>query len=127
MLDKLAKNIVIFFSTVILLTCTIISMFFIATVKNFDENVMIKLTTSVGLICYLAIDFIIVFGIKKLEDKVKISKKIKKAVLIIAICIYAGVSVYWVRTSNVPPVDDSKSVNNLAISFVNRRYWCNKK
>lgn len=121
MLDKLAKNIVVFFSTVILLTCTIISMFFIATVKNFDENVMIKLTTSVGLICYLAIDFIIVFGIKKLEDKVKISKKIKKAVLIIAICIYAGVSVYWVRTSNVPPVDDSKSVNNLAISFVNRR------
>ena len=120
MLDKLAKNIVVFFSTVILLTCTIISMFFIATVKNFDENVMIKLTTSVGLICYL--DFIIVFGIKKLEDKVKISKKIKKAVLIIAICIYAGVSVYWVRTSNVPPVDDSKSVNNLAISFVNRRY-----
>ena len=127
MLDILAKNIVVFFSTVILLTCTIISMFFIATVKNFDENVMIKLTTSVGLICYLAIDFIIVFGIKKLEDKVKISKKIKKAVLIIAICIYAGVSVYWVRTSNVPPVDDSKSVNNLAISFVNRRYWCNKK
>lgn len=127
MLDKLAKNIVVFFSTVILLTCTIISMFFIATVKNFDENVMIKLTTSVGLICYLAIDFIIVFGIKKLEDKVKISKKIKKAVLIIAICIYAGVSVYWVRTSNIPPVDDSKSVNNLAISFVNRRYWCNKK
>ncbi|MFQ9298173.1 MAG: hypothetical protein ACLR4X_07095 [Clostridia bacterium] len=122
MLDKLAKNIVVFFSTVILLTCTIISMFFIATVKNFDENVMIKLTTSVGLICYLAIDFIIVFVIKKLEDKVKISKKIKKAVLIIAICIYAGVSVYWVRTSNVPPVDDSKSVNNLAISFVNRRY-----
>ena len=122
MLDKLAKNIVVFFSTVILLTCTIISMFFIATFKNFDENVMIKLTTSVGLICYLAIDFIIVFGIKKLEDKVKISKKIKKAVLIIAICIYAGVSVYWVRTSNVPPVDDSKSVNNLAISFVNRRY-----
>ncbi|MEI3392199.1 MAG: hypothetical protein V8R39_03810 [Clostridia bacterium] len=122
MLDKLAKNIVVFFSTVILLTCTIISMFFIATVKNFDENVMIKLTTSVGLICYLAIDFIIVFGIKKLEDKVKISKKIKKAVLIIAICIYAGVSVYWVRTSNIPPVDDSKSVNNLAISFVNRRY-----
>lgn len=122
MLDKLAKNIVVFFSTVILLTCTIISMFFIATVKNFDENVMIKLTTSVGLICYLAIDFIIVFGIKKLEDKVKISKKIKKAVLIIAICIYAGVSAYWVRTSNVPPVDDSKSVNNLAISFVNRRY-----
>ncbi len=122
MLDKLAKNIVVFFSTVILLTCTIISMFFIATVKNFDENVMIKLTTSVGLICYLAIDFIIVFGIKKLEDKVKISKKIKKAVLIIAICIYAGVSVYWVRTSNVPPVDDSKSVNNLAISFVNRGY-----
>ena len=97
-------------------------MFFIATVKNFDENVMIKLTTSVGLICYLAIDFIIVFVIKKLEDKKKISKKIKKAVLIIAICIYAGVSVYWVRTSNVPPVDDSKSVNNLAISFVNRRY-----
>ena len=127
MLDKLAKNIVVFFSTVILLTCTIISMFFIATVKNFDENVMIKLTTSVGLICYLAIDFIIVFGIKKLEDKVKISKKIKKAVLIIAICIYAGVSVYWVGTSNIPPVDDSKSVNNLAISFVNRRYWCNKK
>lgn len=127
MLDKLAKNIVVFFSTVILLTCTIISMFFIATVKNFDENVMIKLTTSVGLICYLAIDFIIVFVIKKLEDKVKISKKIKKAVLIIAICIYAGVSVYWVRTSNIPPVDDSKSVNNLAISFVNRRYWCNKK
>ena len=122
MLDKLAKNIVVFFSTVILLTCTIISMFFIATVKNFDENVMIKLTTSVGLICYLVIDFIIVFGIKKLEDKVKISKKIKKAVLIIAICIYAGVSVYWVRTSNIPPVDDSKSVNNLAISFVNRRY-----
>lgn len=122
MLDKLAKNIVVFFSTVILLTCTIISMFFIATVKNFDENVMIKLTTSVGLICYLAIDFIIVFVIKKLEDKVKISKKIKKAVLIIAICIYAGVSVYWVRTSNIPPVDDSKSVNNLAISFVNRRY-----
>ena len=122
MLDKLAKNIVVFFSTVILLTCTIISMFFIATVKNFDENVMIKLTTSVGLICYLAIDFIIVFGIKKLEDKVKISKKIKEAVLIIAICIYAGVSVYWVRTSNIPPVDDSKSVNNLAISFVNRRY-----
>ena len=127
MLDKLAKNIVVFFSTVILLTCTIISMFFIATVKNFDENVMIKLTTSVGLICYLVIDFIIVFGIKKLEDKVKISKKIKKAVLIIAICIYAGVSVYWVGTSNIPPVDDSKSVNNLAISFVNRRYWCNKK
>ena len=127
MVNKLAKNIVAFFSIVILAVLTIGSMFFITTVKNFNENVMINLTTSIGLILYLVIGAIIILCSKTIEEKLNKSKSLKKIILITAICIYAIISIYWVNISNVPPVDDSKSVNDLAISFANRKYGRNKK
>ena len=71
MINKLAKNIVAIFSIVILAVFTVMSLFYVVTVKNFDENVLINLTTSVGLLIYIAIDLIILFILKKL-------KKIKK-------------------------------------------------
>lgn len=127
MIDKLAKRIVTFFSIILLTICVITSLVYITTVKNFSENVIINLTTGIGLITYLAIDLFLIFVIKKIEDKVKISKKIKILIIALLIIVYGIISAYWVNMSNVPPVDDSKSVNDLAVSFVNRRRRSYKK
>lgn len=126
MINKLAKNIVAIFSIVILAVFTVMSLFYVVTVKNFDENVLINLTTSVGLLIYIAIDLIILFILKRLKKINKISKKVKIACVIGAVIIYLMCSIYWVKNSNVVPVDDSKSVNDLAVSFAKRRHGKNK-
>lgn len=126
MINKLAKNIVAIFSIVILAVFTVMSLFYVVTVKNFDENVLINLTTSVGLLIYIAIDLIILFMLKKLKKINKISKKVKIACVIGAVIIYLMCSIYWVKNSNVVPVDDSKSVNDLAVSFAKRRHGKDK-
>ena len=126
MINKLAKNIVAIFSIVILAVFTVMSLFYVVTVKNFDENVLINLTTSVGLLIYIAIDLIILFILKKLKKTDKISKKAKIACVVGAVIIYLVCSIYWVKNSNVVPVDDSKSVNDLAVSFAKRRHGKNK-
>ena len=126
MINKLAKNIVAIFSIVILAVFTVMSLFYVVTVKNFDENVLINLTTSVGLLIYIAIDLIILFILKKLKKTDKISKKAKIACVVGAVIIYLVCSIYWVKNSNVVPVDDSKSVNDLAVSFAKRRYGKDK-
>lgn len=126
MINKLAKNIVAIFSIVILAVFTVMSLFYVVTVKNFDENVLINLTTSVGLLIYIAIDLIILFILKRLKKINKISKKVKIACVIGAVIIYLMCSIYWVKNSNVVPVDDSKSVNDLAVSFAKRRHGKDK-
>lgn len=126
MINKLAKNIVAIFSIVILAVFTVMSLFYVVTVKNFDENVIINLTTSVGLLIYIAIDLIILFILKKLKKINKISKKAKIACVIGAVIIYLACSIYWVKNSSVVPVDDSKSVNDLAVSFAKRRHGKDK-
>lgn len=126
MINKLAKNIVAIFSIVILAVFTVMSLFYVVTVKNFDENVLINLTTSVGLLIYIAIDLIILFILKRLKKINKISKKVKIACVIGAVIIYLMCSIYWVKNSNIVPVDDSKSVNDLAVSLAKRRHGKDK-
>lgn len=126
-IDKLAKNIVAIVSTVILSVFVIISLLYITTVKNFSENVLINLTTGLELIIYLAIDFVIIILIKAIEKKVMLSNKIKLVAIATAIIFYSIVSLLWVNSSNIQPVDDSGTVNDLAICFAKRRYGNNKK
>ena len=126
-IDKLAKNIVVIVSTVILSVFVIISLLYITTVKNFSENVLINLTTGLELIIYLAIDFIIIILIKAIERKEMLSNKIKLVAIATAIIFYSIISLLWVNSSNIQPVDDSGAVNYLAICFAKRRYGNNKK
>jgi uncharacterized membrane protein len=123
MLNKLAKNIVAIISIAILAVFIIMSLLYIVTVKNFFENVFINLTTSVGLFVYLVIDLLFIIILKLVSLKVNKNKKIKiiEKVLIGAfLIIYTIISINWIKNSNIEPIDDSKSVNDLAVSFANR-------
>lgn len=125
MLNQLAKNVVAMISIIILVIFTIMSLFYNVTVKNFFENVFIHLTTSVGLFVYLTIDVFLILGLKILNSKTKnykYKKIIEKVLIIVFLIIYVAISIGWIQNSNIEPVDDSKSVNNLAVSFANRRY-----
>lgn len=124
MLNKIAKNTVAIISIIILAVFTIMSLFYVTTVKNFNENVFINLTTSIGLLIYLVIDVVLVLLLKIINTKIKKNRKTKIIKIgLVAACmiVYMGVSINWIHQSKVEPVDDSKSVNNLAISFANRR------
>ncbi len=120
MINKIAKNVVAIISIIILAILTLMSLMYVSVVKNFFENVFINLTTSVGLFVYIAIDFIILSILKKVKD-IKISKKVKLVCIIGAIIIYFLCSMYWVKNATVVPIDDSKSVNDLAVCFAKRR------
>lgn len=125
MLNKLTKNIIAIISIIILAILTIMSLLYVVTVKNFAENVFINLTTSIGLFIYLIIDFLLIIILKILNLKIKKNKKtriIEKVLIGALIIIYAIISINWIRNSNIKPIDDSKSVNDLAVSFANRRY-----
>lgn len=120
MWNKLAKNVVAIISIIILIVFTIMSLIYIVTVKNFFENVFINLTTSIGLFVYLAIDALFIILLKLLNLNDKKDKKyeiIKRTLLLVAIIIYAIISMNWIKNSNIVPVDDSKSVNDLAVSL----------
>lgn len=125
MLNKLAKNIIEIISIIILTILTIMSLLYVVTVKNFAENVFINLTTSIGLFIYLIIDFLFIIILKILSFKIKKNKKtkiIEKILIGAFIIIYTLISINWIRNSKIEPIDDSKSVNDLAVSFANRRY-----
>lgn len=128
MLNKLAKNIIEIISIIILTILTIMSLLYVVTVKNFAENVFINLTTSIGLFIYLIIDFLFIIILKILSFKIKKNKKtkiIEKILIGAFIIIYTLISINWIRNSKIEPIDDSKSVNDLAVSFANRRYGKN--
>ena len=65
--------------------------------------------------------------IKAIERKVMLSNKIKLVAIATAIIFYSIISLLWVNSSNIQPVDDSGAVNYLAICFAKRRYGNNKK
>lgn len=121
MLNKLAKNTIAVIAIIILIVFTIMSLFYIVTVKNYFENVFIDLTTSLGLFKYLLIDIVLLILLKILDLKLsKDNKKVeiaKKILLIVSLIIYAFVSISWIKSSTIEPIDDSKSVNDLAIKF----------
>ena len=119
MFNKIAKNIVAIISIIILAILAIMSILYVSTVKNFYENVFINLTTSIGLFFYILIDLGIIIISKLFNEKIKVSNIIKKAALILCILIYTIVSVKWVNNSTNEPIDDSKCVNDLAVSFAN--------
>lgn len=128
MLNKLAKNIIAIISIIILTILTIMSLLYVVTVKNFAENVFINLTTSIGLFIYLIIDLLFIIILKILSLKIKKNKKtkiIEKVLIGVFIIIYTLISINWIRNSNIEPIDDSKSVNDLAVSFANRKYGKN--
>ena len=126
MLNKLAKNIIAIIAIIILIVFTIMSLFYIVTVKNYFENVFIDLTTSIGLFKYLLIDIVLLLLLKILDLKLpKNNKKIeiaKKILLIASLIIYTFVSINWIKGSTIKPIDDSKSVNDLAIKFAERDF-----
>ena len=113
-MENLAKKVVSILSIIILTAFTICNVFFIVTVTNFAENVFIEYTISVSLVISLVIDIILVCLFKLLNGHTKINKKI---VVICSIIIYMITSIIWINTSNVEPIDDSKSVNDLAIEL----------
>ena len=97
MLNKLAKNIIAIIAIIILIVFTIMSLFYIVTVKNYFENVFIDLTTSIGLFKYLLIDIVLLLLLKILDLKLpKNNKKIeiaKKILLIASLIIYTFISI----------------------------------
>lgn len=126
MSEKLAKDIVTIVSIVIFGICLIINLFYISLVADSNENVVTNLTTGIELVTYLAIDFGIIVLLEKIEKKVKIPKKIKVILVVIAVTFYALISLCWVKSSNIPPASDSECVNILAIAWVKRRCRRNK-
>lgn len=129
-MNELAKKIITIISIIILAIFTIMSLFQIAIVKNFFENVYISMTTSIGLIIYLTIDFIFIILLKIFQEKINKNKKskiIKIALMVIAIISYAIISFGWVNNSEIVPVDDSQCVNELAVKLAERRYRIYKK
>lgn len=119
MVEKIAKNIVAIVSIIILAILTLMSLLYVSTVKNFFENVFINLTTSIGLAIYLLIGFVIIILSKFISSKINVTKVTKKIILVACIIAYTMVSIKWVNNSTNEPIDDSKSVNNLAICFAN--------
>lgn len=117
MIDKLAKNIVLVVSTIILTIFVAINILYVTIVKNQAENVFMNLSTSLELIMYFAIDIALVILFKFVQENKKMNKYIKLAALILGIVVYALISIKWVNSSTIEPIDDSKSVNDLAICF----------
>lgn len=121
MLNKFAKKTVAVIAIIILTIFTIMSLFYIVTVKNYYENVFIDLTTSIELLQYLLIDVIIIILLKILEQKIpQKNKKVeigKKVLIMVAFFIYTWISIYWIQSSTIEPIDDSKSVNDLAMKL----------
>lgn len=114
-MKKFSINIVTVFSLIILFAFTIANLFFIVTVTNFAENVFINFTTSVGFVAGIVIDIVFLYFFKILSKKDKIISS--KYFILILILIYSLISAIWVNNSKITPIDDSESVNNLAIDL----------
>ena len=84
--------------------------FYTSTVENFAEHVSIDFTTSVEFVISIVLAICAILIIKK----IKINKKI---LIVIGLICYVFISIKWINKEYVEPVDDSLTVNNLAISL----------
>ena len=115
-LKEIAVKTVTLISIIVFCILTIFNIFFIVTVTNFAENVFITPTTSISFVSSLILDIALLCLFKKLSKHNKINIKFA---IIIALLIYALISAIWINLSKVKPIDDSESVNNLAIDLAN--------
>lgn len=113
-MKEISVKIVTLISIIVFFILTIFNMFFIVTVTNFAENVFMEPTTSISFIASLIIDLILLYLFKILSKYNKISNKI---VIIVALLIYTIICSAWINNSQIVPIDDSESVNNLAIDL----------
>ena len=112
-LEKVSKNIVLILGLMFLAIFFILNLFYAATVENYAEHVVLAKTTSIEFVISIVIAIMFIVAIKK---KKKINLKVnKKAIILIFLILYVIVCVKWIKFANIQPVDDAKSVNDLAI------------
>ena len=119
MANKILKNIISVIAIIVLCGIGIARFYFISTVSTKYEKVIMNVTSSIEITIYLVIDLLFIFAFKIMKDKLKLNKNIKRIILVLCIFIYGISSAIWVKNSDIIPVDDSKSVNELAISYAN--------
>lgn len=108
--EKISKKFVLILGMIILAILFISNFFYTSTVENFAEHVAIDFTTSVEFVISIASAISAILIIKKI--------KINKMVIVIGLICYVFISIKWINKANVEPIDDSLTVNNLAISLV---------
>lgn len=114
-LEKVSKNIVLILGLMFLAIFFILNLFYAATVENYAEHVVLAKTTSIEFVISIVIAIMFIVAIKK---KKKINLKVnKKAIILIFLILYVIVCVKWIKFANIQPVDDAKSVNDLAIAL----------
>lgn len=114
-MKEISVKIVTLISVVVFFILTIFNMFFMVTVTNLAENVFMEPTTSISFIVSLIIDLILLYLVKILSKYNKINNKI---IIIGSLLIYTVICTVWINNSQIVPIDDSESVNNLAIDLV---------
>lgn len=117
MLEKIAKNIISVIGIIIMIVITLMSVFYIAEVKNFAENVEIKNVTSLNLFIYIMIDLLMVILLRAIDRNKFFNGKFNWIWKALIILIYILVSIWWINVAKIEPVDDSKAVNDIAIEI----------
>ncbi len=117
-INKFIKNIIIIFSFIILSILFLFNIMYKSAVINSAENVLNQYL-KLHEIIYIIIGSIILILFLWLFSKNKINKRY---LIIGLLVLYAILSFKWINYNNIVPVDDSKEVNNAAISIVNNGF-----
>lgn len=114
------KNVIIIFSLLALLMLFIFNIIYKSSVINGSENILNQYLKLYEIII-IAIGVIILISFFIYLSKINI--KINNKILIISLLIiYTILSFIWIKYVNLTPIDDSKVVNDSAISIINKGF-----
>lgn len=117
MLNKLGNNIVKIISFVLCVIVFVLNIIYVSRIQDvISENVNI---TSYGIF-NLILTLLIVIGILSMCNKiykVKLSRNIKIAIVILLLVIYIIIQFYWVNIRQATPAGDQKETYDLAVKM----------
>ena len=124
-LENFSKKTVYYTVIIILSALSILNVLYTANVITNGENVNITKVPFMTIIAIILI-FIMYIFISKIIKHKKIQDN-KKIIIPVFLILYIIVNILWINWANIAPTDDSKTVHNIAVAFVeNNKEMLNK-
>ena len=117
MINKIAKNIVMLIGILFCLAILVLNIIYVSRIGDVPEEIVT--TKAYGIFNILITGFLAVgiITVSKKTEEIKLSRKLKIAILTIFIIIYSFAQIYWINIRQATPAWDQDSVYSAAIKM----------
>lgn len=122
MINKMAKNIVTLIGILFCLAILVLNIIYVSQIRDIPEEIVITKVYGIFNILITGILVIGIITVSKKTNELKVSPKLRIAILTIFIIIYSMAQIYWINIRQATPAWDQDSVYSIAVKMYENKW-----